>query len=226
MRYRAKRGLAVLVVVLALAMVAAVLLNQSDPSRISQSTLHSWGTTSDEVVMHPHPREYPVVLEQVRGSEWLGLLGDFTPAPLGRAGLAQAQGYFDPVTESIHITGRIARAQAAIPLPAVRAGFIQVLRHEYGHAFLYEWLAARGDAQLSYLPFMQRSSPPDASAYPPDLRPVIDEYLSSPKNLYGSEYPMSNFAEYIAESYARFLGNDEVPPKTRRFFEEASRPAR
>lgn len=187
-----------------------------DPSRLDQEYLHEVATTSAKVRMHPLPTRHHVSIEPVNAEDLGPMLSGYLPPPLG-TGPLQVEGYYDPTTRTIHVTGRLARLSASSPVRQLRGLFVHALRHEYGHAFLDDWLRSRPGEnvyleQLSLAPEAQTTS-----GLPEPLVPVVEEFTHLPSDVYGGAYAMSNFNEFFAESYARYLNGKWVPPEMARF---------
>lgn len=187
-----------------------------DPAALSQDYLHRLGTTSDHVRMQPIPSRHEVIMDSIDVDDLGPLISGHLPRPFG-SGTAQVQGWYDTSSRTIHVTGRLARASAASPIPAFRGIFVHALRHEYGHAFLDEWLRRRTGSAKQIAEF---SDPPElqsTNGLPGPLIAVVAEFRTQPSDLYGNPYAMSNFNEYFAESYARFLEGKPIAPQMERF---------
>jgi hypothetical protein len=138
--------------------------------------------------------------------------------------LAQRGGNFDPATGRITILSEDARFEAGLPSP-LQPHFRHVLRHEYGHALLFDWLQATVGPERSRAFFEATGvgGVPRQDAYPVALQPVIREFQALRRGtVYGDTYFTTTFDEYVAESYARYLDGDKVPPAARGFLQALS----
>jgi hypothetical protein len=219
------RMTSVMRVALLLAAVAAGMwlwTNRVDASRISQEELHRLATCSDCATMDAHVSPREVVIEPVQSKDYLRVIASYLPPPIGSGGQAEMQGMYDADEDRILITGRMARLQAGLPEERLQIVFIRTLRHEYGHAFMRDWLKENGvDEQEPFLAYTEEGGPVEDTDYPKTLRPVVDEYKQvAPMNLYGFPYLTSTFDEYMAESYSRYVSGEDVPPETLKFFSE------
>lgn len=221
------RRVAVLVIALALVGGAVWLCSMRvAPATIPQDQLHKIGTTSKIAAMEPLPAQHDVVIAGVGPGDLARLARSYLPRWLGGAPAAEVQGYYDPDSGEIHITGEVTRFEAMAPLPWLQARFRRALRHEYGHAMLYDWLFENGDAaSVVLVPAITQRDASGTDAIPPELRPAVREYRKVSTDVYGSPYFTTDFTEYFAESYARFLEGEEVPRATRQFLDERSRNA-
>jgi len=172
--------------------------------------------------MKPLPRLHQVVIEPVSPREVLDATVAYLPQPGTEDTQYEVQGLYDPLSEEIHITGVLVRIQASFANPWIQPLFRQTLRHEYGHAFLYDWTKDRGWIGTTLGAFGATQSSIDPGEFPASIRRVVIEYQSVDSDVYGSTYFTSNFNEYMAESYARYLNGEEIPPQVRRFLEVAS----
>ena len=197
--------------------------NRVEPQELSQDYLHSLGTRSEHAAMRPLPRKREVIIEPVEDADWVSMVGAYLPPPFGSGGQPSVQGMYDPINRRIMITGTISRLQSTLPSGLLQGTFRRTLRHEYGHAFIRDWLAQEG---LDGPPFPELRAPAsrvNPQDFPERLRPVVREYKRAVEdNVYGSAYFTSSLDEYLAESYARYLEGMEVPPRTRQLFDEAA----
>jgi hypothetical protein len=119
---------------------------------------------------------------------------------------------YDPAMDRIEI----ASATGSDPRCARHA-----LRHEYGHALVIDILTAaasdRESARRTIQEFRGLGPHGDRMIVPEALRPVFDEYATFEPETYGDGSLSSDFGEYMAESYARYLDGSRVPPVTARF---------
>lgn len=196
--------------------------NRVDPARVPQSTWYTLATSASTGSLAPLPAEHDVVVQPLAESP-IEVLVRYLPKPLGRGNGPELQGEFDPGTGKIMITGPLARLQATLPFRWMQPLFIRTLRHEYGHAFLADWLEAHKirASKDPYLPYTPSGKKADLGTVPADLRPLVTEYRAQPKKLYDQTYLMSSFDEYFAESYQRYVAGDTVPPKMRAFLDAA-----
>lgn len=196
-----------------------------DPATISQQQLHEIGTTSTGRMMAPVPSQHRVVVRGVYPEDLTRAARAYFPRWLGGLADSEVQGYYDPATDEIHLTGELTRLQAMAPLPWLQGRFRHALRHEYGHAMLDEWLEAKAAPdQVATVPQITQRGPVGMDEVPPRLQPLVREYRRLDDQLYGASYYTSYFTEFFAESYARYLDGGSVPPEMQRFLEENSRP--
>ena len=137
---------------------------------------------------------------------------------------SEGQAYFDPKQDTIHIIGDQSCLEATLP-EWMRPTLKHTIRHEYGHAFLSDWLEAcepRKDPVGEYLAYTDTAQP-NAAACPPRLKIVMDEYTRVPQDVYEQPYYTRTFNEYMAESYARFVAGQYVPVETRAFLAEVAK---
>ena len=108
-----------------------------------------------------------------------------------------------------------------------------ILRHEYGHAFLQDYLILNlGDYEnfiantIGYY-FLdnnltlvtQNSTDNFLFMYPKEIKNLINIYKNSPKEIYGYNFHYTeNFHEFFAESYKRYLLNESIPDEFELFF--------
>lgn len=220
-RHHRFRAAAVLLAVLVAAVAMALLLNRRDPSRISQQSLYLLGTRASAAAVSPLPRQRRVVIPPLGWSELSAALVDLLPGgPPPREFIEQ--GTYDPVSGTILLDGVFVRFQASLRVAWLQSTFRHVLRHEYGHALLADWLTRNGDSEQAALPFTTSPEANRPARYPVGIQGVVREFDSQPREVYGQRYFRQAFAEYFAESYARFLEGDEVPPRMERFLEAQS----
>ena len=172
--------------------------------------------------MKPLPRLHRVVIEPVSPGEVLDATVAYLPQPGNEGTQFEVQGLYDPLSEEIHITGVLVRIQASFAKPWIQPLFRQTLRHEYGHAFLYDWTKDHGWIGTALGEFGRTQGSIDPSEFPSALRGVVIEYQRVDSEVYGSSYFTSSFNEYVAESYARYLDGEDVPPHVRRLLDSAS----
>jgi hypothetical protein len=180
----------------------------------SAQALHTLATTTPEGTFAVYPKVHQVVCPDCPQSTWQVLI-DATKKGAG----PQGAGNYDPKTGKIRIVAEEVRWEASLP-EGMRPNFDHLLRHEYGHAFLDDWVkgAAPKDAsgkQLAYLPYTEGTN--DTGSYPKAMRPVLDEYRRVKPDVYGLTYYTSEFGEYMAESYARFCEGQYVSKATAAF---------
>ncbi|HSK47231.1 MAG TPA: hypothetical protein VLA05_04400 [Coriobacteriia bacterium] len=222
-RRRFRASLFALAALLAVLTVATWLIaNHRDPRAISQDELHRIATHSESAVMKPLPRLHRVVIEPVSPGEVLDATVAYLPQPGNEGTQFEVQGLYDPLSEEIHITGVLVRIQASFAKPWIQPLFRQTLRHEYGHAFLYDWTKDHGWIGTALGEFGRTQGSIDPSEFPSALRGVVIEYQRVDSEVYGSSYFTSSFNEYVAESYARYLDGEDVPPHVRRLLDSAS----
>ena len=160
---------------------------------------------------------HKVVIEPLPDDRVLSVLASYLPPPLGSGGKSEMQGYYDPKDGRIQITGGLARLSAAMPNEKLRSFYLRALRHEYGHAFLHDWLKTKKGGDKAWAASLAGPQQLDEKSFPEELRGPIAEYRAMSTSAYGQQYFMSSFGEFIAESYARLLFGLEVPPKTEQF---------
>ncbi len=204
-------------VVVLIAGVTWLWTSRLDVSTISQSQLHEEATVSQRVALVEYPKEHEVLIQPLSDDRVLPVLASYLPPPLGSGGKSERQGYYDPKDGRIEITGGLARLSAAMPNPMLRAFFGRALRHEYGHAYLDDWMKAKKADERAWVASLQNAQSIDTSLLPAELQGPVEEYRSMSGTAYGQPYFMSTFSEFMAESYSRLLGGQEVPPKTEQF---------
>jgi len=195
---------------------------RTDVRAIPQSVLHDEATVSKAATMAVLPKMHKVVIEPVSDDRVVGVLASYLPPPLGAGGKSEIQGFYDPKDGHIEITGGLARLSAAMPVAPLRTLFYRDLRHEYGHAFLHDWTSARSGRDSVRAVSTQGSNKIDPESLPVELRAVAAEYRVVSPTIYGQQYFTSTFGEFVAESYARLLSGQEVPPATEKFLKTAS----
>lgn len=198
-----------------------VMGNTQNPADMTQEGWHHLATGTRDGLMHPLPKVHKVVVEPLDRSPAEVVLGYLLPSDPG----ATVEGLYDPNTGDIHIVGELSRLQATMPA-MFQGTFRQTLRHEYGHAYLGDWAAEHGMA--SYDPALvdaaTRGADIDPEQYPEELRPVIEAYEDAPDGIYGMSYFNSTFHEFFAESYARYVSGQRVPPAVKVFFDDGLTP--
>lgn len=154
-------------------------------------------------LMHPRPllEESSVVTTEVAGRKMM------------------LAGWFDPEEDSIHIV---------VPAGSrsIRLTYLETLRHEYGHAFMQDWLLreAGSDYDADRLHRVLYRVSPDGSplsveSLPEGLKPAAAEYLDEPGH-YG-DYPATHFSEFMAEAFAYYVSGEDMPPAALAFFRSA-----
>ncbi len=210
-----------MIAVFILAAGAAVVIVESMRSKAppSQVRMYELASTSPQGRFRTLPKAHTVRVTHVDKTALDLLVGYIVKR--GAPVVAEKAGNFDSKTGVIRILSEELRWEASLP-EGMRPNFDHTLRHEYGHAFLNDFLkaAAGGDqrlaATLSVMPYQTASA--KAADWPGALVPLLEEYRKTPKTVFGSAYYTSTFGEYFAESYARFCEGKEVPAATRKFF--------
>jgi len=95
-----------------------------------------------------------------------------------------------------------------------------VLRHEYGHALLFDVLVRECGGDIadalrldeSVVASFSRTS--DITTLPTDLRAIAREYQSQPTTIYGNRHFTTTFGEYVAQSFSRYCAALIVPVTT------------
>jgi hypothetical protein len=200
-----------------IAAVAWLWMFRVDVTSIPQQALHDEATVSTRVALTKHPAMHKVVIEPLPADRVLSVLASYLPPPLGSGGKTEMQGYYDPSDGSIRITGGLARLSAAMPNDTLRSFFDRALRHEYGHAFLDDWLKTKKGGDKVWAASAKGPQQIDPASVPAELQGPLSEYTAMSTSAYGQQYFMSSFGEFMAESYARLLFGQEVPPKTEQF---------
>lgn len=197
--------------------------NRADPEEFSQEYLHSRATVSEHVDFSEWVSQRPVVVQAPEQTGW-ELLREYAYRVAMRQPMGGVQGEYDRQEDEIRILGDEVRYEATLPEP-LRANFYHTLRHEYGHAAFFDWADEQDlDSETTVLiSLSQPNSPPRDELLPTRLRPVVREWTALETTVYGDPYFMSNFAEYIAESYARVMAGRPVPPRTWAFVMDAYR---
>lgn len=108
----------------------------------------------------------------------------------------------------------------------------QVLPHEYGHAFLHEFLDERygrnpvkvsralqsaSDMRLENIETLLRKK---GSYVPKELRPLVKEYQRGSEKF--GAYASQNFAEWFAEAFKAYVNDKSLPAATKEFLKTAS----
>lgn len=188
-----------------------------DPSDFSDEYLHERGTTSAHADFSDRIGVRPVVIDS-DDCGGVRRLFECAGRVMTRQHISGIQAEYDPEADEIRIIGEQVQYEATLPEP-LRGGFYSVVRHEYGHAAFFDWLAAeRVDPVVgNKILLAEPDTPPRREMVPESLHEVMGEWSRQSRMVYGDPYFMSNFAEYIAESYARVLGGRTVPPATREF---------
>jgi hypothetical protein len=191
----------------------------------SDAGLHAFATTAPSGRMAPYPRIHHVICTPMRGRTFAIAL-DYFEDGFKEVGTATRSGAFKLGSGVIQIDSEAARFEASLPA-GMRPDFDATLRHEYGHAFFYDLLADKTGYQTNAGQAVYRASashtPSVSLAWPLGLKAVVAEYRRQPPTIYGQPYFTSNFAEYFAESYARFVAGRSVPPATHAFFTRFAR---
>jgi hypothetical protein len=223
--YRAFRAV-VLLALVAVAVYGAALLierHRIDPTELSDEYLHERATSTRHADFSEWIDKRPVFVE---GEDCGGvqLLFECVGRILVRQPFGGAQAYYDPEADEIRIVGDQTVYEGTLPEP-LRGNFYHVLRHEYGHAAFFDWLEEKevDDHQALTILLSEPDAPPQDEMLPADLEPVIAEWTELDATVYIDPYFMSNFAEYIAESYARVVSGQSVPPRTEEFIFDAYR---
>jgi hypothetical protein len=193
-----------------------------DVTSIPQQALHDEATVSTRAALTKCPEMHQVVIEPLPDDRVLSVLASYLPPPIGSGGKSEMQGYYDPSDGSIRITGGLARLSAAMPNDNLRGFFGRALRHEYGHAFLDDWLKTKKGGEKAWAISTQGAQQIDPASLPDELRGPLSEYSAMSTSAYGQPYFMSSFGEFMAESYSRLLFGLEVPPKTEQFLMASS----
>lgn len=210
----------VAVLLVVAAALTAVRYTGMDRPRISQNRYHDVGTVSEHADFSETVPRRMVIVEAPERS-LAAILGEYVDRVRRGWTLAGVQGEYDPVTREIRILGDEVRLQSRLP-EMLRGELYRVVRHEYGHAAFFDWLAARGltDAQAAAVGLLTREDRTPEVPLPSELVPVVEEWQAGPEYAYADPYLTSNLAEYLAESYARVLDGASVPPEAAAFVRE------
>jgi hypothetical protein len=195
--------------------------NRVDVQAIPQKVIYHDATVSDKAAMRVCPEQHKVIIEPVDENRLVGVLASALPPPLGRGGQNEMQGFYDPNDGHIQITGGLPRLSAAMPVAALRGLYYRALRHEYGHAFLHDWMKEKRAGDRAWDATLQDAEHIDPKSMPRALRESVTEYRAMDSASYGVPYFTSSYGEFMAESYARVLSGWEVPPKTEKFLRAA-----
>lgn len=218
MRRRRRRRLLALLTLLAVIGAAIVWLEAGriDPRDVPQSRWYVMATRFPGGVFAPLPREHVVVIHPV--NQPLVLVAAAYLQQMRSGMRAERGGNFDGKTGVITILGEEPRVEAGMP-SLLQSNFRHLLRHEYGHALLQDWLCATAGQATGryYSAAVSVPGEPFRESWPDAIHPMLEDYLSAPRNVYGDAYFTSTFHEYFAESYARLLDGQTVPAATRRF---------
>lgn len=190
-----------------------------DPSTLAQDDLYKLATYSPSLSMTRIPKQHSVRVEPLERSQMLPAILRYLPAPVGRTASREGQGFFDPADESIRIVGEMVRLQAGLPRPFPKTLFRRALRHEYGHAFFFDWAQGREGGEELFAATIVATQKVDPSEFPSALRPLVAEYRELPPDIYGDRYFTAQLSEYLAESYARVMDGRDVPKSARDFIE-------
>ena len=214
-------------ILVTLALAAAVLLAGTtwlDQVRASTTAptsngLHAFATTTPDGAFSPYPKNHRVQLEPV-GDHALEFGLAYVKRGFSGPGSLEQAGEYRLPAGVIYILSEQVRFEASLPA-GMRPDFDRTIRHEYGHAFLYDLLADKVGLSTRKGVALQRetfkASPSLSVAWPAGLRPVVQEYRKTARDIYRGTYFTSSFSEYLAESYARYCAGQSVPPQTRRF---------
>lgn len=171
---------------------------------------------------YPEPRE--VIVHPV-DKTYLALAFEYVRRAASRS--IETAGRYEDQTRTVRLESEFVCASAGLP-GLLRLPFEHSLRHEYGHAFVEDVLKAAdapkvGSGDEMYLAYTESTMPRECadeiSCMPPELQPVLEEWRTSQADIYRLPYFTSTFNEYLAESYARYLGGYHVPDATRRYLE-------
>jgi len=216
-----RRLLVIVLLAAAVLFVGTQWLDQVRASTVTPtpSGLHAFATTAPDGVFSPYPRSHPVEMKPL-GDRALELaVSYFKKGFYGESALEEAGEYSMP-SGVIRIVSEQVRFEASLPA-GLRPDFDRTIRHEYGHAFLFDLLGDKVGfkSKRGVELFLEtaKSSPSLDVAWPGGLRPVVREYRHIARNVYQAPYYTSSFAEYLAESYARYGAGQSVPPETRKF---------
>lgn len=217
---RAAMLLVACLVVLAFGLLAARFTGIAEPG-ISQDRYHRIGTMSDTADFSATVRQRPVIVEPPERSAG-EILGEYVRRVRERRPLGGVQGEYDLETDEIRILGDEVRLQSRLP-EQLRGELYHVVRHEYGHAAFFDWLARQGldDVTSAQVGMHQRGAGDVPPGLPEPLVAVVEEWNEGPDDVYLDPYLTSNLAEYTAESYARVLDGATVPPAAEAFVREA-----
>lgn len=97
-----------------------------------------------------------------------------------------------------------------------RADYIEVLRHEYGHALLHTWCEqdSSGDEAFESVVDFTTTSTADV---PAQLAGLALEYRAD-AGQFGT-YASSDLAEWLAEAYVSYMAGNDIPPQVRAFYD-------
>lgn len=191
---------------------------RADNRKLSAAMLHQIATKTPEGTFGTYPKVHKVVCANCDKSG-VQILAD----TIKTGGVvSQGAGRYDSNTGKITMVADEIRWEASLPA-GMRPNFEHALRHEYGHAFLDDWLKAVGGGadsgkKLAFLPYTEGGAA--VGNYPKNLRPVFREFRGINPNIYGVAYYTSTFGEFMAESYARFCEGKDVPPATTAFLRD------
>jgi hypothetical protein len=205
-----------LAIALASALVAAVLAGlqhaRTVPTPTSWVRWHYGATHGADVAFAGAPLVHPVLVPPVPGT-----IADDVLDTLAGQQQQDVLAVFEPGHDWIVVVDRQARLQAELPYP-LQSDLRRGLRHEYGRAMLQDWLIGKaGETEGRLLSAETVTSRPVPHDFPPELQPVIDDYMSYRPTIYGDIRYMASLNDYVAESYERFLEGEYVPPRTRLF---------
>jgi len=222
-----RRLLVILVLAGVITLLSGSWLDQVRASTATPSAkgLHAFATTTPSGRFAPYPRVHKVVCVPPEGRTF-AIVVDYVKSGLNGLATATRSGAFRLPSGVIHIDSDVARYESTLPA-GMRPDFDHALRHEYGHAFLYDFLAAkvgyRSNAGMAVYNATATDSPSRSLSWPAGLRAVVAEYLTLSKTVYSNPYYTSSLSEYVAESYARYAMGDSIPPATKAFLSSCVR---
>lgn len=190
----------------------------------TQTEMLRMATRSETVAFSRLPHPHKVSIEMPTGT--ILEVGQHYLGMMARGQMQEQAAYFDPSNSSITISSEELRLEGTMP-DSMRPNLRHALRHEYGHAFLYDMLVERHGGQgneskaayeSSLINAIRQGRPEPPPALPSDMHPLLAEYAGADPTVYGSPYLTSSFGEYFAESYARVLEGKPVPAQTKAWF--------
>jgi hypothetical protein len=182
--------------------------------RFAALALIAWALAWGVVLAKPAPQVHPIGTTDLQTYE-LATGGQFRWLPVQHvvyedraAGDGAAEGYYRPDSGEVVVVLREGSLS--------RDEYVRILRHEYGHALLFAWCIACDCGEDWFQETLQCTSFRDTDL-PKELQGPAAEYRADPGR-FGS-YARCCLCEWMAEAYASYVADEDVPAQTRSFFE-------
>jgi hypothetical protein len=191
---------------------------RSRAPRLTQAQLYLLATSSPSGRFSRFPAPHRVQIAHV-DENTVQLALYYVIKSRGLPATTETAGRFDSDSGVVNILSKEVSFEASLPA-GMRPDFEHTLRHEYGHAFLHDWLLAHDDsgargtqlAELTRATNVQEDAGRSAT-----VRSVLREYRTVRPTIYGDTYFTSTFGEFVAESYAYYCEGRNVPSSTAAF---------